>query len=423
MTEQRVNPEHEIDVRIPGPIRLFLAMLSGLTLLCASIEAGCRWILHRQYPYTWPLMQPGNPFWDFSLYRPRFNFFHSPQFFTFDGPGYFYPAPLATLHWLLYQLPSSTCSFLRLLVTAWIAAALLFGRLLLHRGVALRNVLVMVSIAAVCSYPFFFEFEQANLEWILCVLIGGGIVATLRGRGYTAATCFGIAGSMKYYPLILVGLLITRRQYKEASAAVAVCGVSTLLGLWIVCPNLATSWHGTQSGLAAFHTSYVLGYEQVGFDHSLIGVLKSFSSVTLPEELAPETLSTIVRFYMPLAAFVGIILYICRIRKLPIINQVICLTVAAIVLPPVSYDYTLLHLYVPWALLVMVAIESRGRNVPGLTAAMVCCAIVFAPVTELIVHGQSYGGEVKACALTVLGLIALLRKFPSSFDAVTIVQR
>jgi len=47
----------------------------------------------------------------------------------------------------------------------------------------------------------------------------------------------------------------------------------------------------------------------------------------------------------------------------------------------------------------------------------VCCAILFAPVTELIVHGRSYGGQVKALALVGLGLIALVRKFPSGFDA------
>ena len=121
---------------------------------------------------------------------------------------------------------------------------------------------------------------------------------------------------------------------------------------------------------------------------------------------------------MPVMAFAGIIVYFDVIRKLPVVNQVICLIVATILLPPVSYDYTLLHLYVPWALLLLVAVESRRRHVAGLTAAMVCCAILFAPVTELIVHGQSYGGQVKACALVGLGLIALVRKFPSGFDAV-----
>lgn len=404
--------------QLPRPVRRFLSLLGGLTLLCAAVELVCSRVLHLEYPYTWPLMKRGNPFWDFALYKPQFVYFHSSRFFAFEGPGYFYPAPLATLHWLLYQLPSSTHFFLGLLLTAWAVAAALLGRLLLRRGMARRTVLLLVGVTTVCSYPFFFEFEQANLEWILCVLAGAGVVAVLRGRGYTAAACFGVAGSMKYYPLLLVGLLISRRQYRQAAAAVAVCGISTLAGLWMLCPDLAASWHGTQLGLAGFRQLYVLAYEQVGFDHSLVGCIKALSLAVLPDELPPQILSLLVGLYMPVAAFAGVLLYFDVIRKLPVINQVICLTIATVLLPPVSYDYTLLHLYLPWALLLLLAVESRGRNVPGLTAAMVCCAIVFAPVTELIVHGRSFGGQVKACALVGLGVIALVRKFPSEFDAV-----
>ena len=405
------------DDRLPRPLRLFLSLLSGLSLLCAVVEIVCKWVLHRRYPYTWPLMPLGNPFWDFSLYRARFHFFHTPQFFTFQGPGYFYPAPLATLHWLLYRLPSSTRSYLTLLVVAWVAAAIIFARLLLHRGVAKRNVALVTGIVAVCSYPFFFEFEQANLEWILFVIVGCGIVAVLRGRGYTAAACFGVAGSMKFYPLVWVGLLLAQKKYKQAAFAVAACGTCTVLSLWILCPDLETSWRGTQVGLAGFRRWYVLAYEQVGFDHSLMGALKAMTLILLPEELGPQTLSLIVNLYMLVAAFAGALLFLDVIRKLPIVNQVICLVVAMILLPPVSYDYTLLHLYLPWALLVLASLESRGHNVPGLTAAMACCALVFAPLSEFIVHGQSYGGQVKAVALAALGFIALRKKWPSSFDA------
>ena len=74
-----------------------------------------------------------------------------------------------------------------------------------------------------------------------------------------------------------------------------------------------------------------------------------------------------------------------RIRHLPVINQVLCLCIAFILLPPVSYDYTLLHLYVPWGLLVMFAQEQQilRREVPGLTAAFVCLGILMAPLMNL----------------------------------------
>lgn len=401
---------------LPGPVQRFLSLFVGLTLLCVASELVCWRVLHLDYPFTWPLMDRADSFYDFTLYLPRFAYFHSPNFFTFDGPGYVYPAPLAALHGLLSLLPAPTKVFLGLLVVAWLMAAVLWGRLLLRRGLTWRAMLVLVGIVAALSYPFWFEFEQANLEWILCVLVGAGVVAFLNGRGYTAGVCLGVAGSMKIYPLVFLGLLLARKQYKQMAVALIACGLSLLAGLWLVCPDLAVSWHGMLLGMEQFRQWYVLSYMDVGFDHSLIAVCKAISLIVLPDELPMSALSLLVWIYISAAAFAGILTYFDVIRKRPVINQVMCLTVATILLPPVSFDYTLLHLYVPWALLVLLALENRGRDVPGLTAAMVCCAILFAPETELIVHGQTYGGQVKACALVGLLLIALVRKFPSAYD-------
>lgn len=396
------------------PLRWFLSVLGALTAACLAVEWVCGRVLHLGYPYNWPLMPPATRYYDFSLYRARFDFFHSAKFFAFDGPGYLYPAPVAALHRLLYLLLGGMWTFLALLLATWAFASFLLWGALVRRGMQRGNATVLVAIAALCSYPFWFEFEQANVEWILCLLVGCGVMALLRGRGFTAAACFGIAGSMKIYPLVLVGLLLSRRQYKQAAAAFVVCGVSTMVGLWLVCPDLATSWHGTQVGLETFRQWYVLRYEQVGFDHSLVGLGKALSLVVLSGPLAPQGLALLVNLYMVVAAFAGVVLYFDRIRKLPVINQVLCVVAATILLPPVSYDYTLLHLYLPWALLVMVALERRECK--GMMAGMVCFAILFAPERELIWGGRSYGGQVKALALVVLFGIGLVGKFESRFD-------
>ena len=172
LTQERETPVTGAEDQLPRPVRPFPALLAGLSLLCGAVELVCGWVLHLAYPYIWPLMPLRDRFWDFSLYKARFAYFQSPQFFTFDGPGYFYPAPLATMHWLLYLMPASTRVFLCLLLTVWLVAAVLLGRLLTRRGVTRCNVTLEVGTAALCSYPFLFEFEQANLEWILCVLVG-----------------------------------------------------------------------------------------------------------------------------------------------------------------------------------------------------------------------------------------------------------
>ena len=70
-------------------------------------------------------------------------------------------------------------------------------------------------------------------------------------------------------------------------------------------------------------------------------------------------------------------LYFKRIFKLPLLNQVLSLTICSILLPPVSHDYTLIQMYAPWA----------------------------------IVHADyRYAGQFKALVLLVLLLLAL--RFP-----------
>ncbi len=96
---------------------------------------------------------------------------------------------------------------------------------------------------------------------------------------------------------------------------------------------------------------------------------------------------------------------------MPVINQVICLCVASIILPPVSYDYTLVNLYIPWAMLVCFALDKQTLKTAGLTIAFVCFAIATSIQTEFIYHGRSVEGQIKAIALCVLMVAALRYPF------------
>jgi hypothetical protein len=221
---------------------------------------------------------------------------------------------------------------------------------------------------------------------------------------------------MKFYPIVFAGLLLARRQYRATAVALATAAVSMAASLWLVCPDVRVSWRGMQQGLAAFRVWYMLGYEQVGFDHSVFAGVKALWLMVSGKPLPPQSLALLLGIYMPGIAFAGIVLYFDRIRKLPVVNQVLCLTIATILLPPVSYDYTLLHLYAPWAMLVLVAMDGRERAVPGLTAAFVCLAVAMTPLSEAIVHGQGYGGQGKAVALVALFGISLRFRFGSRFD-------
>ena len=98
------------------------------------------------------------------------------------------------------------------------------------------------------------------------------------------------------------------------------------------------------------------------------------------------------------------------------------LTVACIILPPVSYDYTLLHLYTAWVPLVLLLIEEwreQGRSTRGTAALVLCFALLLAPLNEFILRGESLGGQIKCLALLGLALTILRFPFPASSAEVT----
>ncbi|HEV2619841.1 MAG TPA: hypothetical protein VGU23_07870, partial [Acidobacteriaceae bacterium] len=91
------------------------------------------------------------------------------------------------------------------------------------------------------------------------------------------------------------------------------------------------------------------------------------------------------------------------------------LTVACITLPPTSYDYTLLHLYTPWVMLVFLAVSRWRDHLPvpkGLWPAFLCLALLLSPQSEIILHGERIGSQIKCLALLALAIVALRFSFP-----------
>jgi hypothetical protein len=118
---------------------------------------------------------------------------------------------------------------------------------------------------------------------------------------------------------------------------------------------------------------------------------------------------------MAVCAVVGVILYFLRIRTLPRANQILALTVASILLPPVSGDYTLVHRYIPWGVLVLVSISlNDARKVKGLVLSFVCMAFLMAPESFAVINGIRIAGQLKAIVLLILFVVSLTCPFEES---------
>lgn len=414
---------------LPWEIKSLWLLIVGLSTLAAGICVFCKFVLHLQYPYTWPLFIPGARFTDFTIYAGRFQHFHQSLFFDESGFPFTYPAPVALVFELFYGFtPDPLDFFLGTIIVATVAAAFLFGRALSKRGISPAVVLCFTGTLTILSYPMLFLFDRANTEvavWIFLIL---GVWAYVRDKGWAAAICFGIAAAMKLFPFIFIALFLAKKQYRHVVLGVLVFVAVTLFSFWLVGPTIVAAEHGVSNGLVAFKNLYALQLHpsEIGFDHSLFAIVKLGKYAMHSRDL---TLS--LRCYLAFSALAGTAVFFIWIRKLPRLNQVLLLTVAAILLPPVSSDYTLVHLYIPFAMLVLAVVSASKEGIKLHAAGwcFVCFAVLFTPQSYLI-HHLAYisqtqhnvhfidiglGGMVKALALLALSVLAIRNPFPDRF--------
>jgi hypothetical protein len=80
------------------------------------------------------------------------------------------------------------------------------------------------------------------------------------------------------------------------------------------------------------------------------------------------------------------------------------LTLAMVLLPPVSYEYTLIHLYLPMMLLLLALIRACKANHPSMSQLAGLAALLVAMLPLGLLSGGTflYAGEVQLAALLVV---------------------
>jgi hypothetical protein len=382
-----------------------------LALVC---EAVARFALHLGMPYKRPVL---NEAWGVDLlnYERLFPFVHTANFFqSIRGIVYEYPAPVALLYgfFLSFHHPVRVLMFTLLLVLLSVTFA--FALRLHHKGFSATTASCVAGGTLLLSYPVAFELKQGNMELFVSILVGAGVYCFLQNKFRLAAICIGTAGAMKIFPFVYLGLFLTRSRYRALGTAILSAVIITVVSLFYLDPSLGVAWHGVQNGLSTYQRelSPIIS-QQTSYDHSIFALLKL---LRLEHARRMVVSASAVHRYLICVAVGGVILFWTRIRRMPVTNQVICLCIASIILPPVSFDYTLINLYIPWAMLVCFAIDRRNVKTPGLTAAFVCFAIATSIQTEAIYHGRSAGGQIKAIVLCILMGIAL--RYPFGEDTI-----
>jgi hypothetical protein len=109
-----------------------------------------------------------------------------------------------------------------------------------------------------------------------------------------------------------------------------------------------------------------------------------------------------------------------RVRSLPFLNRLIFLIAAMVCLPPVSFDYTLVHLYLPILMLCAAMVTNRASVPASCLATLALLLFVMLPVISLSVILPGYSanqpfpaGPLQSVALFFVLILSTLQAWPS----------
>ena len=347
------------------------------------------------------LFPSGPNFEDILVYKGRFTLYHSAKFFTSRAFSAFaYPAGSAPIYEAFYKTSDPVQTYC-LLAGILSLIALMAGFVCFQRA-KIASLYLPLLIAT--SFPLVFLIQRANIEIVLWVLVAAGILAYSRGMPFLAAILFGLAATTKLYPIFMLGLFLgpkinrSRHDLPAFATGLLTFLLGMALSLIYAGPTFAIATRGFFTGVSRFQNSYVdvVSRTEIVFDHCFFSPVKywAYNHHTSP---APYT-----HLYLLLAGTLALLLFL-RVRCLPFLNRAIFLTVAMVALPPVSFNYTLVHMYLP--MLLLVCALATQRTSPTSFAALALLLFVMLPLASLRTVYPLPTGLMQSIAL--IGLMVL----------------
>jgi hypothetical protein len=254
---------------------------------------------------------------------------------------------------------------------AWLAVTVLFACVLvmtLWYGVTarlgprgLRDAYVLVF--CILSYPVLFLVDRANLEMLIFVLLAAFVYLYYVRRSGWAWLPLALAIAGKYYWVVLLVLPLSDRRWRQFALAVAGSVIVTIvsavslaaisgLGFAEVLKDTVATLrgHAGQSGLE-------WGFQHGHTLHGLVLFIDRATGYALQMMVHIPPLYLVAALGVFALVFLRLLLY-----DLEAWRKLTALIVCALLLPLESHDYTLVHLYLPLALVGAWGMRSsRGR--------------------------------------------------------------
>ncbi len=315
-------------------------------------------------------------FSDLLEYLPTFRLLHTAAFFRNPVTNpVAYPPFGAVFYRVLYATGRPVAAYL-VCGAAWLVMLTVgVGAWLCGEGVRPVVAYVFPATVLLMAFPVLGMLCYGNIELFLWMFAATGVWAMMRGRPMLAAVLWGCAAAMKLYPLILLVLLLPRRQWRAVAAGVLTFAGLTLASLWSLGPTVRVAWLGSVRN--------VFGYQGVRQQewslHELATNHSAFTWVKLMLRVAGKPFAGAMLPYYVCGALLFVLIFAVRVRRLPMANQLLFVTAFMLLFPPISYFYTLVHLFAPLVLMAGVAMDAErsGRRIAGVHGAMALVVPLF----------------------------------------------
>lgn len=425
LPSQRILP---VSDALPPVLKTFQRWTVLFFLISLCFQVFNRLVRHLHGFLGSPFSTQSERFSDFTIFYGKFAYFHRPEFWQVGFPIN-YPAPVELFleFFFKFMAPHALLAFVIFSILSFTVPSALFGKALSRRGISVGTAVSFVVICCFLSWPFLLVVDRGNAEVAVWLAMLIGMWAYASGREWAAAIFFGIAASMKLFPFVLLALFLSRRQLWKLVLGIITFFFVSIVSLKVLGPTIMAAHRGIAFGLASFQRSYMAEWHinENGVDHSIFSTFKLLLALIVDHPTDDYT--GWLNVYLATTSIGGILLYLLVIRKLPLLNQVLTLTIACIYFTPFSGDGTLVHLYYPLAMLMLLAIQAHrdGVTIRGLATVMYCMVFCLSLETFLTLNITGQGmrliGPAHCVALGIMMVTALrhplgppLRQTPNS---------
>jgi len=400
----------------------YMATLSILSVIAWQIVLIRGQFLDLGFPYNTFIFAPSAHFTDFTWYNKAVLSWLDNG--TFGSAFGYFPVAAYVYLFFYYLYPSAPAyAYLLSLFLGVCIITSVLGYKLRYLPIA-RMFWATIILTVLTSYPFMFMFDRGNIEGVLWILLLLGVISFIGKYFFVAGFLFSLAASMKLYPIVFLLLFISYRKYKVFSLSIFILVIVSILASYGFAGGICNTVSIISKGLSGFISTIVLERQYLNYDHSLFTIIKQVIYILNFFSPSDRQMTASMFHYVYLFTVVGIfiILYVQKIRNLPFLNQLFAVVIACVFLPFISYDYTLIHLYIPWGLFMMFLAydaESSGFTTKQALNILIPCAIIFTPQSYLIIDSTEYGiggfgGQVKALVLLYLLIVVLKNPMPSN---------